>query len=115
MSSSSGGSRCISTQPMNSFWMSDSVSWIVGKESLMARAQRRPGRGSIIPRRPAFRQDGRTTMADLFDSYPYKDRFAVNRALPEEGRSREEILTELRTMALEEDRVWESGRCSGTM
>jgi sphinganine-1-phosphate aldolase len=54
-------------------------------------------------------------MADLFDSYPYKDRFAVNRALPEDGRSPEEILAELRTMATEEDRVWESGRCSGTM
>ncbi|HYZ30629.1 MAG TPA: pyridoxal-dependent decarboxylase, partial [Thermoleophilaceae bacterium] len=54
-------------------------------------------------------------MADLFDSYPYADRFDVNRALPEEGRSREEILDELRTMASEEDRVWEDGKCSGTM
>src|SRR5215212_721282 len=54
-------------------------------------------------------------MADLFDSYPYKHRYAVNRALPDDGRSREQILSELREMALEEDRVWESGRCSGTM
>jgi glutamate/tyrosine decarboxylase-like PLP-dependent enzyme len=54
-------------------------------------------------------------VADLFDSYPYADRFDVHRALPEEGRSREEILDELRTMASEEDTVWESGRCSGTM
>jgi sphinganine-1-phosphate aldolase len=54
-------------------------------------------------------------MADLFDSYPYRDRFDVNRALPEHGRSPEEILAELRAMALEEDEVWESGRCSGTM
>src|SRR3954454_14825415 len=32
----SGGSRCVSTQPMNSFWASESVSCIVGYESLMA-------------------------------------------------------------------------------
>jgi glutamate/tyrosine decarboxylase-like PLP-dependent enzyme len=54
-------------------------------------------------------------MADLFDSYPYKDRFPVNRALPQHGRSHEEILGELHAMAEEEDRVWEAGRCSGTM
>ncbi len=54
-------------------------------------------------------------MSDLFDSYPYLERFGVNRALPERGRSREEILTELRTIAHEEDAVWESGGCSGTM
>jgi sphinganine-1-phosphate aldolase len=54
-------------------------------------------------------------MSDPFNSYPYADRFEVNRALPEDGRPREEILAELRTMAAEEDRVWEGGRCSGTM
>ena len=54
-------------------------------------------------------------MSDLFDFYPYAERFGVNRALPDGGRSREEILTELRTMASEEDAVWEDGRCSGTM
>lgn len=54
-------------------------------------------------------------MADLFDSYPYAERFDVHRALPEEGRSREDVLTELRAMAQEEDGVWETGRCSGTM
>jgi sphinganine-1-phosphate aldolase len=54
-------------------------------------------------------------MSDLFDFYPYAERFGVNRALPDDGRSREEILTELRTMASEEDAVWEDGRCSGTM
>jgi sphinganine-1-phosphate aldolase len=54
-------------------------------------------------------------VADLFDSYPYADRFGVNRSLPEQGRSREEILAELRTMASEEDGVWEAGKCSGTM
>jgi glutamate/tyrosine decarboxylase-like PLP-dependent enzyme len=54
-------------------------------------------------------------MTELFDSYPYAELFGVNRALPDDGRSREEILTELRTMAAEEDAVWEGGRCSGTM
>jgi sphinganine-1-phosphate aldolase len=54
-------------------------------------------------------------MADMFNSYPYAERFGVNRTLPEHGRSREELLTELRAMAIEEDAVWETGRCSGTM
>ncbi len=54
-------------------------------------------------------------MSDMFDFYPYAERFGVNRQLPESGRSREEILGELREMATEEDRVWETGRCSGTM
>src|SRR5689334_1318510 len=54
-------------------------------------------------------------MADLFDSYPYTDRLDVNRLMPEHGRPREEILGELRAMSTEEDRVWETGRCSGTM
>jgi glutamate/tyrosine decarboxylase-like PLP-dependent enzyme len=47
--------------------------------------------------------------------FPYADRFPVNRGLPQRGRPREEILAELRTMAAEEDAVWESGKCSGTM
>ncbi|CAI9406996.1 pyridoxal phosphate-dependent decarboxylase family protein [Nocardioides sp. T2.26MG-1] len=47
--------------------------------------------------------------------FPYADRFPVNRALPDHGRPREEILAELRTMATEEDAFWETGRCSGTM
>jgi len=54
-------------------------------------------------------------MSDLFDFYPYAERFGVNRELPDSGRSREEILTELREMATEEDEVWEDGKCSGTM
>src|SRR5215218_9444611 len=54
-------------------------------------------------------------MSDPFNSYPYADRYPVNHTLPEDGRPREEILAELRTMAAEEDRVWEGGRCSGTM
>lgn len=48
-------------------------------------------------------------------TYPYEDRFAVNRTLPEKGRAREEILAELAAMAEEEDAFWETGKCSGTM
>jgi glutamate/tyrosine decarboxylase-like PLP-dependent enzyme len=47
--------------------------------------------------------------------FPYAERFAVNRALPPQGRTREEVLTELEAMAKEEDAFWETGKCSGTM
>ena len=47
--------------------------------------------------------------------YPYADRFPVNRTLPDEGRSREDILTELRSLAASEDEAWETGKCSGSM
>ena len=47
--------------------------------------------------------------------YPYADRFAINRALPKQGTSREAVLSELRAMATEEDAFWETGKCSGTM
>ncbi|MGH9136993.1 MAG: pyridoxal phosphate-dependent decarboxylase family protein [Acidimicrobiales bacterium] len=49
------------------------------------------------------------------NDFPYKDRFAVNRTLPEHGRPREDVLDALQQMAKEEDAVWESGRISGTM
>jgi len=48
-------------------------------------------------------------------NFPYAERYGVNRALPEQGRPREEVLEELRTMAKEEDAFWETGKCSGTM
>ncbi len=48
-------------------------------------------------------------------SFPYVDRTAVHRTLPETGTPRAEVLAVLRSMAVEEDRAWESGRCSGTM
>jgi glutamate/tyrosine decarboxylase-like PLP-dependent enzyme len=48
-------------------------------------------------------------------SYPYADRFAVHRRLPEEGLARSEVLAQLHTMAAEEDAFWETGKCSGTM
>lgn len=47
--------------------------------------------------------------------FPYADRFIVNRTFPDVGRSQEDVLEELRTMAAEEDTFWETGKCSGTM
>ncbi|MFZ2503380.1 MAG: aminotransferase class V-fold PLP-dependent enzyme [Nocardioides sp.] len=47
--------------------------------------------------------------------FPYAERYAVNRGLPEHGRPRADILAELSAMATEEDSVWESGKVSGTM
>ena len=51
-------------------------------------------------------------MSSLF---PYADRFPVNRVLPQEGRSRESIIEELRDLATAEDAAWEDGQCSGSM
>jgi glutamate/tyrosine decarboxylase-like PLP-dependent enzyme len=39
----------------------------------------------------------------------------VNRRLPEKGRPRDEILSELGEIADQEDGFWETGKCSGTM
>ncbi|WP_436794101.1 pyridoxal phosphate-dependent decarboxylase family protein [Actinospongicola halichondriae] len=47
--------------------------------------------------------------------YPYADRLPVNRGLPQQGRSREAILEELRGLASAEDEAWEDGQCSGSM
>ncbi len=48
-------------------------------------------------------------------SYPYAERWPVNRTFPEEGRPAGEVLAELGVMAAEEDAFWETGRVSGTM
>ena len=48
-------------------------------------------------------------------TFPYEDRFPVNRTLPATGRPRAEVLAELQAMAKEEDAFWETGKCSGTM
>jgi len=48
-------------------------------------------------------------------TFPYADRIPVHRRLPELGTPRADVLDALRSMAAEEDRSWESGRCSGTM
>jgi glutamate/tyrosine decarboxylase-like PLP-dependent enzyme len=47
--------------------------------------------------------------------FPYEDRFAIHRTLPEGGTPREQVLAELTAMATEEDATWETGKCSGTM
>jgi glutamate/tyrosine decarboxylase-like PLP-dependent enzyme len=49
------------------------------------------------------------------NDYPYADRYAVNRTLPEHGRPRTDVLAEMREMATEEDAFWETGKISGTM
>jgi sphinganine-1-phosphate aldolase len=48
-------------------------------------------------------------------AYPYADRFAINRTLPEKGMTRDEVLEQLHVMASEEDTSWEGGKVSGTM
>ncbi|CAJ8902073.1 sphingosine-1-phosphate lyase [Burkholderia pseudomallei] len=47
--------------------------------------------------------------------YPYAAEFGALHEFPERGMPRERLLEELRSMAVREDRKWESGRCSGTM
>ena len=39
----------------------------------------------------------------------------MNRRLPSKGRSHDEVIADLHTMATEEDAFWETGKCSGTM
>ncbi|MGH9081541.1 MAG: pyridoxal phosphate-dependent decarboxylase family protein [Acidimicrobiales bacterium] len=48
-------------------------------------------------------------------TFPYQGRFDVHRRLPDAGTPRSEVLDALKAMATEEDAVWESGKCSGTM
>jgi sphinganine-1-phosphate aldolase len=47
--------------------------------------------------------------------FPYEGQFAINRTLPEEGTSQEDVLSMLSTMSTAENPMWESGQCSGTM
>ncbi|CAN5741467.1 pyridoxal-dependent decarboxylase [soil metagenome] len=51
----------------------------------------------------------------MANDHPYADRYGVNRRIPTHGRPRAEVLAELEAMATEEDKAWESGKCSGTM
>jgi glutamate/tyrosine decarboxylase-like PLP-dependent enzyme len=51
----------------------------------------------------------------MSSQFPYAERFPVNRHMPEQGRSADEVLAELRGMAEEENRWWEGGRCSGSL
>ncbi len=45
---------------------------------------------------------------------PYKGRFDTQAEIPEAGRSQDDILTELTTMAAEENSRWQNGLVSGT-
>jgi glutamate/tyrosine decarboxylase-like PLP-dependent enzyme len=47
--------------------------------------------------------------------YPYEDKFDIIRAMPEQGRPRDEILADLQWMGQEEDQFWRDGKVSGTM
>ena len=51
----------------------------------------------------------------MADYYPYADKYPVNRRMPEQGRAREEVLSELQEIARQEDGFWQTGQCSGTM
>jgi len=51
----------------------------------------------------------------MSSSYPYAQTHDVVRGMPSEGRSRASILQELAGFAHDEDRMWETGKCSGTM
>lgn len=46
--------------------------------------------------------------------HPYRDEAATFTALPAKGRSRDEVLTELRSFAAREDARWETGQVSGS-
>src|ERR1700676_1444485 len=51
----------------------------------------------------------------LIDFYPYRARYKPYHRLAPEGRDRQSILTELATMAHEEDRIADLGRVSGSI
>ncbi len=45
----------------------------------------------------------------------YRERYGVNRRMPDKGRPHDEIMRELREMADAEDVFWQTGRCSGSL
>jgi glutamate/tyrosine decarboxylase-like PLP-dependent enzyme len=51
----------------------------------------------------------------MSSAYPYAQTHDVIRGMPSEGRARSSILQELDGFAHDEDRMWETGKCSGTM
>jgi sphinganine-1-phosphate aldolase len=51
----------------------------------------------------------------MSSSYPYATTHDVLRGMPSEGRSRDSIIAELEAFARDEDKTWETGKCSGTM
>lgn len=48
-------------------------------------------------------------------SFPYAEQFEIHHTLPEHGIEHETILSMLTTMSDAENKVWETGQCSGTM
>ena len=48
-------------------------------------------------------------------TYEYAEKYGVNRAIPEHGLAREDVIAQLTEMARAEDSFWETGKCSGTM
>ncbi len=58
----------------------------------------------------------KTPLESVFGNlYPYKDRFEAYSQIPLKGLRPEDILNELRTMAAEENKTWQTGLISGTM
>jgi glutamate/tyrosine decarboxylase-like PLP-dependent enzyme len=51
----------------------------------------------------------------MSSSYPYANTYDVVRGMPSEGRSRDSIIAQLEEIAHNEDKMWETGKCSGTM
>jgi sphinganine-1-phosphate aldolase len=49
------------------------------------------------------------------DLYPYKDRYEAHTSIPARGRDQENVYSELKEIAEEEDAKWETGLVSGTM
>jgi sphinganine-1-phosphate aldolase len=60
-------------------------------------------------------QDQADNEGGFIDFYPYRDRFPTYHRLAPEGRDRNSILTELGTIAGEEDRIADLGRVSGSI
>ena len=57
-----------------------------------------------------------TQIIELLESlYPYAKDCGIIRTLPPQGRSKDEILAEIKEISGEEDKFWENGLCSGTM
>ncbi len=52
---------------------------------------------------------------ELFGIRGYRERYGVNDRFPERGRAEDEVLAELREMAVAEDNFWQTGRCSGSL
>ncbi len=47
--------------------------------------------------------------------FPYAKKYPVHRTLPDEGTDKAILLAMLHDISTEENKVWESGQCSGTM